>query len=99
MRRAWVTLRALLECRGRATGRPRLCSSLLSASLLLAAGHAAARELAYVTNSADGTLWIIDPGDASLRAEVAFGNSLGPVGVAITPQGERAFITNIFSDT
>ena len=65
-------------------------SGLLAAALI-AAGSAAARE-AYVTNSGDGTVSVLDTVTNSGVATIPVGAE--PVDVAITPNGTRAYVVN-----
>lgn len=68
----------------------------------LAIGNTPAGTRAYVTNTVDGTVSVIDVNPASptfntIIATLTVGNS--PIDVAITPDGTSAFVTNADDDT
>jgi YVTN family beta-propeller protein len=77
----------------------------LSAALALALGvdvrPAEASPFAYVTNTPSNTVSVIDTATNNVVATVPVGN--GPFGVAVTPDGKRAYVANIgfsaFSNT
>jgi YVTN family beta-propeller protein len=62
----------------------------------MASSHA--RELAYVTNSASGTISVIDTAARSVTGIIPFPDGRGPIGVAIAPDGSLAYVTNFNSD-
>jgi YVTN family beta-propeller protein len=49
--------------------------------------------LAYVTNQVEATVSVIDPANNTLVATIPVGDN--PNGVAITPDGTRAYVTNL----
>jgi YVTN family beta-propeller protein len=55
------------------------------------------KHFAYVTNSASGTLAVIDLSSQSKVADIAVGGE--PYGVALTPDGGRAYVANSASNT
>ncbi|WP_245813674.1 RICIN domain-containing protein [Rhodococcus marinonascens] len=62
--------------------------------------------LGYVTNSSDSTVSVIDTGTNTVIETVPIGDgpsgdttSEGPIGLAITPDGSRAYVSNFVSGT
>src|SRR3989304_24158 len=72
-------------------GNMRLLFAAILASFLLLKSPAQA-ESAYVTNSGTTTVSVIDTATNTVVATVAVGTN--PLGVAITPDGARAYVTN-----
>jgi YVTN family beta-propeller protein len=69
---------------------------MLAVGLALAASRAEAQPFAYVTNSGDNTVSVIDTATNTVEAAtLAVGN--GPNAVAVTPDGTHAYVAN-FSD-
>ena len=68
---------------------------VLAMGLALAACPAEAAPFAYVTNSVDNTVSVIDTATNTVVATVAVGTC--PAGVAVTPDGTHAYVMN-FSD-
>src|SRR5439155_478525 len=74
----------------------RLSPALLLAAATLAgtaaAPRACAAPVAYVTNSADGTVSVLDTVTNTITATVPVGSD--PIGVAVDPRGMRVYVTN-----
>ncbi|TMB06324.1 MAG: hypothetical protein E6J70_00765 [Deltaproteobacteria bacterium] len=74
----------------------RLSPALLLAAATLAgtaaAPRACAAPVAYVTNSADGTVSVLDTITNTITATVPVGSD--PFGVAVDPRGMRVYVTN-----
>src|SRR4029077_8815160 len=70
---------------------------LLSVGVGLGTATAQAQSRAYVTSSSPGgpTVSVIDTATNSVVATIPVG--IDPVGVAITPDGTRAYVTNLFN--
>src|SRR5437667_594727 len=64
--------------------------------MALLAIPAQAQNFAYVTSSSN-TVSVIDTASNTVVATVAVGS--GPLGVAITPDGNRAYVANLFDNT
>jgi YVTN family beta-propeller protein len=75
----------------------RLFGALVVVLAFLALGGSAQARLAYVTNSADGTVSAFDVASGAVVANVAVGKE--PVDVAISPDGTRAYVANKGSNT
>jgi len=75
--------------------------TLLAAALVLVVGvspaAAAVATRAYVTNSFDDTVSVIDTATNTVVATVAVGD--GPSGVAVSPDASRVYVTNATDDT
>ena len=52
---------------------------------------------AYIANSGDNTVSVIDTATNNVTAIIPVGNS--PRGVAVTPDGKKVYVTNFFDDT
>ncbi len=79
-----------------ARGFAALCAIVLAMGLALAASPAEAAPFAYVSNSGDGTVSVIDANPPSVVATVPVGP--GPFAVAVTPDGKHAYVTNALSN-
>src|SRR5262244_2845507 len=65
--------------------------------VMLGSTPAEAKPFAYVTNSASNTVSVIDTATNTVVATVPVGSV--PLGVAITPDGTRAYVANPGSGT
>ena len=74
----------------------RLMIMLVCVSIGAGLSTAAAQPRAYVANSVDNTVSVINTATNTVIATVPVG--LGPIGVAITPDGTRVYVTNSLSD-
>src|SRR5271167_883174 len=84
-----------------ATGRPRsparslklaLCVAGTFVATALSSAQAVAQQFVYITNSGSSTVSVIDAASNTVVATVTVGS--GPTGVAITPDGTQAYVTN-----
>jgi YVTN family beta-propeller protein len=73
-----------------------LFAVFVAASMSLFVAPASARD-AYVTNSGEGSVSVVDVGTDAVIATVPVG--LEPVDVAITPDGKRAYVANMGDDS
>ena len=89
----------LHKCLHRTVGQHLATVLLLVISVGLGLGTAAteAQTRAYVTNSQDNTVSVIDTATNTVVATIPVGAV--PVGVAITPDGTRAYVTNAGDNT
>ena len=71
--------------------------ALLLTGVGFASSGAGTQSFAYVTNSDDDTVSVIDTATNAVVATVEVGT--GPRGVAFTPEGSRAYVTNYYSHT
>jgi YVTN family beta-propeller protein len=69
---------------------------MLAIGLGFAASPAAAAPFAYVANSSDNTVSVIDTGTNTVVATVPIGTF--PIGVAVAPDGKHAYVTNFLSN-
>jgi YVTN family beta-propeller protein len=69
-------------------------SAMLLGMLMIAlrAVPARANPFAYVANRSDGTVSVIDTATNTVVGTIAEGD--GPIAIAITPDGTRAYVTN-----
>jgi YVTN family beta-propeller protein len=68
----------------------------LSLACLLAPAWAQAQN-AYITNSGDGTVSVINTATNTVVGSITVGNN--PIGVAVTPDGSKVYVTNFLDDT
>jgi YVTN family beta-propeller protein len=68
-----------------------------TAMILMLMSIAGAAPFAYITNQGSNTVSVIDTATGTVSSPVKIGNS--PTGVAITPNGAYAHVTNIGTDT
>jgi YVTN family beta-propeller protein len=66
-------------------------------AMALPAIPARAQTFAYVTNTFANTVSVIGTASNTVVATIAVGG--GPFGVAITPDGTRAYVANLFDNT
>jgi YVTN family beta-propeller protein len=64
--------------------------------VVFGASAALAQTRAYVTNTFDNTVSVIDPATDAVVATIPVGN--GPGGIAVTPNGAFAYVANAFGN-
>lgn len=74
----------------------KILGIILLALLMLVSGVCAS-PYAYITNSKDDTVSVIDTENNTITATIPVGSF--PYGVVVSPDGKKAYVTNEFSDT
>jgi YVTN family beta-propeller protein len=68
--------------------------SMMTLALLMLANIAGAAPFAYITNMDSNTTSVIDIANNTVTATVPVGS--GPEGVAVSPDGTKAYVSNFF---